>query len=82
MKDLEFNGSHISQIVLGKDWEAKLDWVENVYEGSLLFSDFRPEHISRVISGSKWLDKISWPLFFLLRVLCGLFLSWRVLSVA
>ncbi len=56
---LEFNGSHLSKIVLGAGWEEKLKYFENPENlKRLLDAGFNGSHLSRIVLGAGWKEKL------------------------
>jgi len=55
-----FNGYHVSQIVVGKGWKDKLDWVRDNYETVLKPMEFNGSHVSQIVVGKGWKDKLDW----------------------
>ena len=55
-----FNGFHVSQIVVGKGWKDKLDWVRDNYETVLKSRGFNQYQTAKILYGKEWLEKIEW----------------------
>ncbi len=55
-----FNGYHVSQIVVGKGWKDKLDWVRDNYETVLKLRGFNPYQTAKILYGKEWHEKIQW----------------------
>jgi len=55
-----FNGYHVSQIVVGKGWKDKLDWVRDNYETVLKLKGFNPYQTAKILYGKEWYEKIQW----------------------
>ena len=61
-KDLvEFNGSHLSQIVLGAGWEEKLKYFEEPEKlKSLTEAGFNGYHLSQIVRNAGWEEKLKY----------------------
>ncbi|MDA1338390.1 MAG: hypothetical protein O2871_03410, partial [bacterium] len=60
LKPMEFNGSHVSQIVTGKGWEEKLEWIAENYETLLKPMEFNGSHVSQIVRNKGWEEKLEW----------------------
>ncbi|PIN87574.1 hypothetical protein COV12_03140 [Candidatus Woesearchaeota archaeon CG10_big_fil_rev_8_21_14_0_10_32_24] len=57
---MEFNGSHVSQIVTGKGWKEKLEWINQNYETLLKPMEFNGYHVSQIVRNKGWEEKLEW----------------------
>lgn len=55
-----FNGYHFSQIVLGADWQEKLNWAKENYRDTLKPLGFNQAKTAKILKGKGWEEKISW----------------------
>lgn len=56
----EFNGSHVSQIVVGAEWEKKLNWIIENFNDFKNATGLSQSFTAGVLRTGDWLEKLNW----------------------
>ena len=55
---MEFNGSHYSQIVVGKEWEEKIKYIQTKYNSS----KYSPKEVQMIMNKKDWKKRLNYEL--------------------